>query len=110
MTKPLIATGLAAMLDVSAGPRPRIEGGCPDRGQPDLEGGYTIVSGEKFGKPEPKERVEGATVRITADRIVATDKDKKEVYGVEYTLDASTTPHKITMVSKLSPKEETSGA
>src|SRR5947199_230125 len=30
----------------------------------DLAGTYTIISGEKFGHPEPAERVAGSTVRL----------------------------------------------
>lgn len=64
-----------------------------------LEGGYTIVSGESDGKPIPAERIQGTTTRFTKDRIVTTDKDKKEVYVATYTLDESKKPCVITMKS-----------
>ncbi len=70
-----------------------------------LVGGYTVVSGEKYGEKEPAERVEGTSVRFTEDRIIVTDKDKTEVYGSQYTLDTSESPYRITMTSKLGPSE-----
>jgi len=69
-----------------------------------LEGGYTIVSGEKDGKPIPEERIKGSIVRFTGDRIVGTDKDKKEFFAATYTLDTSKKPWAIKMKS-VSPKE-----
>ena len=73
-------------------------------GEPaDLLGGYTIVSGEKYGEKEPAERIEGVTVRIADDAIVVLDKDKKEVYAQTYKIDHSTTPWKITLKSKITP-------
>jgi len=78
-----------------------------DKDGEELAGGYTIESGEKFGVPEPEERIKGSTVRITEDRVVVTDKDKKEVYGMSYVLDTATKPWKITMTAKLGPSEGT---
>ena len=69
----------------------------------ELVGGYTVVSGEKYGQKEPEDRVKGTIVRFTEDRVVVTDKDKSEVYGSEYTLDTSKKPYKITLTSKLAP-------
>jgi uncharacterized protein (TIGR03067 family) len=68
-----------------------------------LEGGYTIVSGEKDGKPIPDERIKGSLVRFTADKIAGTDKDKKEFFLASYTLDSSKKPWVIQMKST-SPK------
>ena len=72
----------------------------------DLVGAYEIVSGEKFGEKEPAERIKGAMVRFTEDRVVVVDKDKTEVYGAAFKLDASKSPAKITMTSKLAPAED----
>lgn len=69
-----------------------------------LEGGYTIVSGESDGKPIPEERIKGHTVRFTGDKIVTTDKDKKEVYVATYKLDEGKKPAVIELKS-VTPKE-----
>ena len=95
---------VAGMLALVAGP-PAIAADKLESSR-DLVGGYTIVSGEKYGEKEPAERIKGATVRITEDRIVVTDKDKTEVYGSEYKLDAGKSPARITMTSKLAPSED----
>ena len=106
MTKLGIATGLAALLMLCA--RTQADEKAGARIEPsDLEGGYTIVSGEKFGEPEPESRIKGSTVRITKDHIVVTDKDKTEVYGSDYTLESHTCPAKIRLVAKLSPADGT---
>jgi uncharacterized protein (TIGR03067 family) len=91
--------GLSAMtLMIVAAPASRAD----DLKPADLAGGYEIVSGEKFGVPEPEERIKGSTVRFTEDRVVVMDKEEKEVYGATYKL----TPGehgaaKIVMTSKL---------
>jgi len=69
-----------------------------------LEGGYTIVSGEKDGKAIPEAELKGSVVRITADKIVGTDKDKKEFFAATYTLDTKKEPWVIRMKST-APKE-----
>jgi len=69
-----------------------------------LEGTYTIVSGEENGKATPEERIKGSVVRFTADRVVGTDKDRKEFFAAGYTLDSSKKPWVIKMKST-SPKE-----
>jgi uncharacterized protein (TIGR03067 family) len=71
----------------------------------DLVGGYTIVSGEKFGLKEPVERIKGSTARFTEDRIVVMDKDKNEVYGASYKLEQAEKCCRIVMTSKLADKE-----
>ncbi|MFO0888469.1 MAG: TIGR03067 domain-containing protein [Isosphaeraceae bacterium] len=71
----------------------------------DLAGGYTIVAGEKFGVKEPEERIKGSTVRFTEDRVVVTDKDKNEVYGASYKLEAGAKACRIVMTSKLADNE-----
>lgn len=69
----------------------------------DLVGGYTIVSGEKFGKPEPAERVAGTIVRFTERDVKVVDKDSRELYVADYTLDASRSPCAITMTATHAP-------
>jgi uncharacterized protein (TIGR03067 family) len=69
-----------------------------------LEGGYAIVSGEKDGKAIPAERLKGSVVLFTADRVVGTDKDKKELFAASYVLDTTRTPWVIKMKS-ITPKE-----
>lgn len=64
-----------------------------------LEGEYTIVSAEEDGKATPPERVQGSIVRFTGNKIVGTDKDKKEFYAATFTLDTSKTPWVINMKS-----------
>jgi uncharacterized protein (TIGR03067 family) len=52
----------------------------------DLVGTYRIVGGEREGIVDPPERVEGSTVRFTAETVVVSSPDKKEVYSATYTL------------------------
>jgi len=85
-------------------PRSKVSGAPSD-----LIGGYTIVSGEKYGEKEPAERIEGTTVRIAEDAIVVLDKEKKEVYAQTYKIDTKSTPWKIILKSKITPKNEGSG-
>lgn len=78
-------------------------------GELKLEGGYTIVSGESDGKPIPAERIKGTTVRFTGDKIVTTDKDKKEVYVATYTLDDAKKPCVIKMKATVPAEGEATG-
>lgn len=71
-----------------------------------LEGSYTIVSGEKDGRPIPDTEIQGSIVRFTGDKIVGTDKEKKEFFVTSFTLDAGKTPWVINMKSS-TPKEAT---
>ena len=79
----------------------------PAHAPDDLIGAYTIVAGEKYGKPEPTERIEGTTVRFAEDGIIVLDKEKKEVYAQTYKIDTKSTPWKITMKSKITPYKQT---
>src|SRR5439155_823390 len=78
----------------------------PSKAASSLEGGYTIVSGERDGKPIPEAEIKGAVVRFTGDKIVGTDKDRKEFFVATYTVDATKKPWKIDMKS-MTPKEST---
>jgi uncharacterized protein (TIGR03067 family) len=66
----------------------------------DLVGRYVISSGEKDGVKEPAERIEGIVVTFAKDKVIVTDKEKKEIYSASYTLDKSN-PCQITMISKV---------
>lgn len=68
-----------------------------------LVGGYTIVRGEKFGTPEPAERVFGTTVRFTADTVTVVDARDQERYKATYQLDTSATPWRIAMTATAAP-------
>lgn len=62
-----------------------------------LEGGYTIVSGERDGKAIPEAEFKELIVRFTRNEMLGTGKDRKNLYGAEYTLDTTKTPWKIAM-------------
>ena len=69
-----------------------------------LDGGYTLVSGERDGKAIPEERIKGSIVKFAGDKIVGTDKDRKEFFASTFTLDTSKTPWVIKMKSS-TPKD-----
>jgi uncharacterized protein (TIGR03067 family) len=73
-----------------------------------LDGTYKIVSGEKDGKPEPKDRIEGAVVVINGNKITGTDRDKKEFFACSFKIDTSKKPWAITMTSAEPKKGEVS--
>lgn len=64
-----------------------------------LAGTYQIISSEKNGEPSAKEKIDGVVVVFTKDKIVATNRDKDDVYAATYKLDATQMPTHITMVS-----------
>lgn len=72
-----------------------------------LVGEYTIVSGEEGGRALPEAEIKGSAVRFSADRVVVTDKNTKEIFGAAYTLGNAGTPRRVTLVSKLAPMEGT---
>src|SRR5262249_47369122 len=77
--------------------------------RPNLDGTWTIVRGEKDGKPEPKDRIEGSVVVIKGNKITGSDKDKKEFFACTFTLDTSKKPWTIKMVSTEPKKDESRG-
>jgi uncharacterized protein (TIGR03067 family) len=97
------AVGLFA-LSVTAQDRPGEKPGAPK-----LEGTYTIVSGEEGGEPIPEPRIQGSVVKFAADKITATDKDKKEFFAATYKVDTSKTPYRIKMKSTTPKEAETTG-
>lgn len=108
--KAIITAGLFALIGAVAGAEPPAPDGKPaqkvdpKKAAASLEGGYTIVSGEKAGKAIPEAEIQGSVVRFTGDKILGTDKDKKEFFSATYTLDPSKTPWAIEMTSQ-QPKE-----
>jgi len=69
-----------------------------------LQGTYTIVSGKRDGEDLPKKDFAHSVVVIEKGKIYGHDKEKKEFFGATYTLDTSSKPWKISMVST-SPKK-----
>jgi uncharacterized protein (TIGR03067 family) len=71
-----------------------------DKAKPNkLDGTYAIVSGEHGGKAIPEDQIKGSVVTFTGDRIVATDKDRKEFFAATFMVDTTATPMKIVMTS-----------
>ncbi len=64
-----------------------------------LAGTYTIVSGKHGKDPIPAGDIQGALVTFTNDKIVATDKDKKETYVATYSVEAGSKPTRLKMKS-----------
>jgi uncharacterized protein (TIGR03067 family) len=52
-----------------------------------IDGTYTLVSGERDGKPMADADVKDCKVTITADKITGTSKDGKEFLNATYTVD-----------------------
>jgi uncharacterized protein (TIGR03067 family) len=74
-----------------------------------LVGGYTIVGGERDGKPLPEEKYKGSVVRFTKDEVIGTDKDTKQIFVAKYTLDTAKTPWVIKMTSTAPAQGEATG-
>ncbi|MBA4067387.1 MAG: hypothetical protein C0501_27495 [Isosphaera sp.] len=91
--KAVAVFGLAAsaFLVATAQDRPP-DGGQKDKGAggkegaAPLEGGYTIVSGERDGKAIPEAEIKGSVVRFSGNKITGTDKDRKEFFAATYTV------------------------
>ena len=107
----LVVLAFAGAVAVADDPPKRDKQPGDKTNKANLEGTYTIVSGEKDGKAVPKEEIDGSVVVFTGTTIMGTDKDKKEFFSATYTLDTSKKPAVINMTSKLpgkdgKPKEE----
>jgi uncharacterized protein (TIGR03067 family) len=75
-----------------------------------LDGTYTIVSGEHGGKAIPEADLKGSVVTFTGDRIVGTDKDRKEFFAATFMVDTTSKPMKIVMTSTApKPGEKAAG-
>lgn len=71
-----------------------------------LDGTYTIVAGEKNGKEVPADSLKGSIIVFDGDKVLGTDKDKKEFFGSTFVIDKTTTPFTITMMSTAPVKGE----
>ncbi len=69
----------------------------------DLTGGYTLVSGERDGRPLPPDHIHDTVVRFTADTVIVLDRDEKQTYAATYTLDNSARPARISMTATHAP-------
>jgi uncharacterized protein (TIGR03067 family) len=64
-----------------------------------FDGTYMIVSGERDGRPIPKEEIDGSIVVIKDATITGTDKDRKQFFACAYAVDKTSKPAKIAMTS-----------
>jgi uncharacterized protein (TIGR03067 family) len=74
-----------------------------------LEGKYTITKGEHNGKALPPDHFKGSVVTFTRSKIYGTDKNTKEFFSADYTLDTSSTPATIKMKGTAPKKEDSTG-
>jgi len=74
-----------------------------------LAGKYTITKGERDGKALPPDHFKGSVLTITETKIFGTDKDKKEFFSADYTLDTSSSPAMIRMKSTAPKKDKADG-
>src|SRR5665213_2601865 len=74
-----------------------------------LEGTYTITKGEHDGKALPPDHFKGSVVTFTKSKIYGTDKNTKEFFSTEYTLDTSSSPAMIHMKGTAPKKENADG-
>jgi uncharacterized protein (TIGR03067 family) len=72
-----------------------------------LEGKWTITKGEHDGKALPPDHFTGSVVTFTKTKIFGTDKNTKEFFSADYTVDTSSTPAAIKMTA-IAPKKEKS--
>ena len=56
-----------------------------------------VVSGEEDGKPSPEEKIKGSKMTVDKKSIKLTDKDDKQLWILDYKLDASKKPAEIDM-------------
>ncbi len=68
-----------------------------------LTGGYTMVSGERDGKPLPHDHIADTVVRFTDDTVKVVHKARGDAYAASYTLDHASSPCKITMTATAAP-------
>jgi uncharacterized protein (TIGR03067 family) len=62
-----------------------------------LLGTWVVVSGEEDGKPSPPEKIKGSKMTLDKKSIKLTDKDDKQLWVIDYKLDASKNPAEIDM-------------
>jgi uncharacterized protein (TIGR03067 family) len=71
----------------------------------DLTGAWTVISGEKDGKPLPAEEIEGTTVRWERDAVIVRDKKSQQRHAATYALDKKRVPWGITMIAQTGPRK-----
>jgi uncharacterized protein (TIGR03067 family) len=103
LVRTLAVAAAAAFVAPSAADDKDAKGADPRK----LEGVYSIESGQKNGQPIPAEQVKGSVVSFAANKVVGTDKDRKEFFAATYTLDTDKSPWVIRMTST-DPKPGTS--
>jgi uncharacterized protein (TIGR03067 family) len=85
----MLAAGLALVVRASAADAEDHTG--------KLLGTWVVVSGEEDGKPSPPEKIKGSKMTVDKKSIKLTDKDDKQLWILDYKLDASTKPAEIDM-------------
>jgi len=109
MRRLIPAAALAAGLFAAAGAADKDKTVKPipptDQTNP-YEGLYLVVSGEEDGKPIPKERVEGAQVKIGKDTMTGTDRNGKAFFAATYTVDATDKPPRLKLRQKGAKESE----
>ena len=68
-----------------------------------LTGGYTLVSGERDGKPLPHDHIADTVVRFTEDSVKVMHTTRGDAYAASYVLDESGAPCKVTMTATAAP-------
>lgn len=69
------------------------------KGDPRLEGTWSIESGMNQGDKIPQEELKGSRTMVRGNSIVTYDKDDKELYGATYEFDEAAKPNAITMTT-----------
>lgn len=90
----LFGTAAALALLISTGSAKDDKTGA---GTTKLDGTYSVQSGERDGKAMSDQDIKECRVKITADKITATDGGGKEFLNCSFTLDETKKPHQITM-------------
>jgi uncharacterized protein (TIGR03067 family) len=87
------ALGLGLVVRASAADAKALAGSHADK----LLGTWVIVSGEADGKPSPPDKIKGSQMTVDKKTIKLTDKDDKQLWILDYKLDASKKPAEIDM-------------
>lgn len=102
MLRFIVAVAVAAMLTTSASADHHKSQDWIEK----LTGVWEIDEGVNQGEKLSEEMLEGSTVVFQKSLIITYDKDRKETYRAKFSLDTSTDPVQITMVSKMEGKTE----
>ena len=97
MNKLFAGAALLALVCTQARPDEKTAGG--KTGTNVLVGNYVILAGERDGKKLNEGEFKGSLVVFEENRVIGTDKEKKEFFGAIYTLDTSKKPWAIHMKS-----------